>query len=247
MTNNSHGPDFICIGAQKAGTTWLYSILKQIPEVHFPGPKEVHFWDAFYDKGIEWYKDLYSNDKRKIQGDITPAYAILPKEKIKECYELNPNARIIYILRSPVERAWSLAMMNIRIISEKQPFEGKKLASKHFSDEFFLFQANLKGSLLRGDYATCLENWLSYYPKEQLLLLDYDDVSSKPEELIDKVLSHIGLENCCNISSESLRKRVFSNDDEPMRENFAKSVKEIYLKKIERLEQLTLKDFSKWK
>lgn len=247
--SNISGPNFICIGAQKAGTTWLYSMLEQHPLIHFPGNKEVHFWDHHYNKGIGWYKKLYRNRKNKlVQGDITPAYAILPIKKIQQCYELNPNIKIIYILRNPVERAWSLAMMNFRMIAKNHSFEGKELLSSHFSDDFFLWQAMLKGSLSRGNYARCLENWLKLFDNSQILLVDYEAISSSPREVISDVLKHIGLPGDSDyLNNSEIRKKIFSNQGESMREIFKVKMLQHYMPSIEKLEKLTNTDYSHWK
>lgn len=66
--------DFLGIGAQKAGTTWLQVMLSQHPEIHFPLGKEVHFWNHQY-KGLAWYQAHFNNSHQNCkQGEITPAY-----------------------------------------------------------------------------------------------------------------------------------------------------------------------------
>lgn len=248
MGNRKTGPDFICIGAQKAGTTWLHSILEKNPLISFPGPKEVHFWDLFYEKGIEWYKDLYSSQSRNIlQGDITPSYSIINKQKIKECHKLNPHVRIIYILRNPIDRAWSAAMMNVRKIAKENTFEGQSLSSLHFSDQFFIFHAMLQSSLRRGDYATCISNWLLFFDREQILILDYEDIAKEPRKVIEKVQKHIGLSaDTLYLSNETLNKKIFSNTSEGMRNTFKISMSKEYKNKIMNLTTLLEQDYSKW-
>jgi len=72
--------EFLGIGAQKAGTSWLYEKMSLHPHLAFPGGKEVHFWDKKIKLGIEWYRSRFSGHKfdGKVCGEITPAYSILP-------------------------------------------------------------------------------------------------------------------------------------------------------------------------
>ena len=70
--------DFLGIGAQKAGTTWIYQHLSRHPQICFPAGKEIHFWDHYRNNGVDWWTSLFADDHpgRK-QGEITPAYATL--------------------------------------------------------------------------------------------------------------------------------------------------------------------------
>ena len=78
--------DFLGIGAQKAGTSWLFRWLGAHPRISFPAGKEVHFWDKKRDRGIDWYRGLFDADDGKLHGEITPAYACLSPESIAECH-----------------------------------------------------------------------------------------------------------------------------------------------------------------
>src|SRR5271155_4863005 len=96
------------IGAQKAGTTWLYETLKRHPEIGFPAGKEVHFWNARGVQTIESYISQFADDS-VYNGEITPAYAIVPPPVIREVYEVIPHVRLMYFIRNPKTRAWSSA------------------------------------------------------------------------------------------------------------------------------------------
>ena len=98
--------NFLCIGAQKSGTSWLHKTLSEYPKIAFPAGKEVHFWDQHRSREIEWCTQLFSNETC-INGDITPAYAFLPIDVIQEIYKIVPNLRLIYLIRNPIDRAWS--------------------------------------------------------------------------------------------------------------------------------------------
>lgn len=98
-------PDFIIIGAQKCGTTSLFNYLSKHPDVSLPEEKEIHFFDKFYNKGINWYKKNFLNDGM-LTGEATPYYIYHPHVtvRISSCC---PNAKLIVMLRNPIDRAYS--------------------------------------------------------------------------------------------------------------------------------------------
>jgi hypothetical protein len=108
---------FLGIGAQKAGTTWLFRQLSRHPQLLFPQGKEMHFWNRHHHgegDGPQWVNKLQSEvhhhpDGRPIlTGEMTPAYAILPRETIAAVHELCPRIRLFIVLRNPIERASGL-------------------------------------------------------------------------------------------------------------------------------------------
>ena len=110
----NHFPDFLGIGAQKAGTTWLYENLRRHPQMYLPNTKEIHYFDWYFYKSIHWYcKHFMAVEKNKLKGEITPCYSTLSENKIKLIHKINPQLKIILILRNPIERAWSQAVMNL--------------------------------------------------------------------------------------------------------------------------------------
>lgn len=103
---------FMGIGAQKAGTTWLHANLARHPRIGFPGGKEVHYWNAR--RAVlpeQWYRDLFATGDGRVNGDITPAYSTLEPEVVARIGALFPDLRILFLLRDPIERAWSAALM----------------------------------------------------------------------------------------------------------------------------------------
>lgn len=108
---------FFCVGAGKAGTTWLWSLLRQHPSIMLPSIKEMHYFNSqsFEDPkmsnplssmGIEWYHKHFDLASSHICGDFTPSY-IWDRDAIRNIYNYNPRAKIIVILRDPFERTVS--------------------------------------------------------------------------------------------------------------------------------------------
>src|SRR5665647_1032714 len=138
--------NFLGIGAQKCGTTWLYETLSRHPKIAFPGGKEVHYWDNPQARSVSWYIDPFANDNL-VNGDITPAYGILAPETIQQIHALLPELRLIYLVRDPIERAWS---------SAKMALGRAEMTLDEASDQWFMDHFSSMGSLARGNYETCI-------------------------------------------------------------------------------------------
>ena len=241
--------DFLVIGAQKAGTTWLFQKLRSHHKrISFPGGKEVHFWDLFRARGTDWYVGLFSKPDGRLQGDMTPAYAVLPPELIAECHSIYPDLRLIYKLHNPAERAWSAAKMNaVR--------RGMKV--QDLPDDWFLENFRSEGSLARGDYETCIQNLLRFYSKEQLLILRFEELLENPLSYLKKCFDHLGVD--CIHSTEgsinsgeapsgqgALHARVRAGSLEPIRPSLRPALHAIYDHKIRSLSAYLGQDFSGW-
>ena len=97
--------DFLCIGAQKAGTTWLHDMLGRDSSGNVLLPKnqkEVHFWDWNQRKGIKWYASQFKEKNKPYQqkvGEINPCYSVLSERDICEIKSLFPELKLIFIAR----------------------------------------------------------------------------------------------------------------------------------------------------
>ena len=226
------GPDFIGIGAQKCGTTWLSAMLELHPEVSFPSGKEIHFWDAHCAKGLEWYLGLFGADNAdKKQGEITPAYAILPESKVQKCFNAFPESKLFYTVRDPVERAWSSARMAL---------SRAEMTLEEASDQWFLDHFRSQGSRMRGDYAHCVATWLEYYPPEQLFIMFYDDIKQRPREVLGTLAEHIGVDRSFydQLGEGVLQERIFMGEPAPLRPALAEVLEVMYDGWREKLEPL---------
>lgn len=221
--------DFLCIGAQKAGTTWLYEMLRKIPEVGLPDMKEVHFWDWNRRKGLAWYSRQFPSGGDRILGEITPCYMVLKERDVKEVRQLFPEARIIFLARDLVDRAWSALTMELRNEARglkagefDTPYDQmdarmrNKLQHdsdpKNYDDDYFMSRLRSQTHTDRSDYAMGLSRWLAHFPKEQILVLKFEDVAESPKDLLERVLTHIGVTNIeialDSLSTEDLQRRV---------------------------------------
>ena len=228
--------NFIGIGAQKSGTTWLYKMLSEHPEINFPGGKEVHFWDQNYSHGVSWYKSIFSNEDA-LNGDFTPAYGHLPIEKIYEIHSNFPDLKIIYIIRNPIDRAWS---------SAKMALSRSELLMHEVSDQWFIDHFKSSGSIARSSYEENIKRWLEVFPKEQFLLERYENISEKPQLLLKNILSHLGLSPDYNFDFKLLNERVFETEPYLMRPTLKDLLIGMYRDKIISLGYYLEEDLSLW-
>ena len=114
---------FLVIGAQKAGTSWLHTMLRKHLQLWLPDCKELHFWDWNHSKGLQWYSQQFFTSRNVLLeitnsqvflGEITPCYAVLKDHHIQEIKMLFPRVKIIFVAHNLVDRAWSALCMELR-------------------------------------------------------------------------------------------------------------------------------------
>ncbi len=214
--------DFLGIGAQKAGTSWIYHHLRLHPQIRFPGGKEIHYWDQQYPKGLESYQALFPNHRENLKyGEITPAYAILPRETVNRIYQTAPQANVFFIIRNPIDRAWSSALMALA---------RAEMTVNEASDQWFIDHFQSQGSRLRGDYQRTLDIWRNIYPEKQFLLLSFEDIVNKPEKLLETLCKFIGADGTYFGDNPALisREKVFANHSYPIRPSLRTALETIY-------------------
>lgn len=236
--------DLICIGSQKAATTWLHRMLARHPRVFMPPLKEVHYFDALHvpvQRNFQlrragrarrllreqfarnpayraitymltevirypklrryfhelrftaslwetpmddaWYASLFEGARPdQVTCDFTSAYALLPPDGIAHLRRLNPEARVVFILRNPVDRALSHARMLVK--RHKAPRTDASL--RKFLDS--------KVVRSRDDSIAVLDCWQAHWPKEQFKVLFFDDIESRPLDVLADVCGFAGLD-----------------------------------------------------
>jgi len=216
-------PDFMIIGSQKCGTTWLSEMLKKHPLIYIPKKKEIHFFDSFYDLGYFWYSYFFEKGREKIKGEATPAYGILDKKMIEKIKQKNPQLKIILLIRNPLERSWSSFKM------EELKFKGRYF--KKISEEEMISHLNSERSKALGDYLKIISNWSKYFPKKQIKIFFYDEINENPSSLLEKIFKFLEIENL-KISKKELNKRYNVNKVIKIPKKALKILKDNYRKKI---------------
>lgn len=179
-------PDFLGIGAQKSGTTWLWENLRCHPEIFLTTPKELHFFDWHFERSLRSYAGHFEPGVGKVKGEITPGYSILTPDRIDFVHWLVPDVRLMFLIRNPMERAWSQALMNL-VKKPKVPFET-------VSEQTFIEHIDSPRSVQRGDYIEIVDNWLARFAEEQLLIEPFEAIRDEPRALLGRVLRHLGVD-----------------------------------------------------
>jgi Sulfotransferase domain len=198
-------PDFVIIGAKKCGTTFLYDLLSQHPLVQPAASKEPHFFDKYFDEGTEWYRRFFpaprwEDGRRTMTGEATPY--IINRRAPERMAELVPQARLIALLRDPVDRAYSDYQMLARKERELSTFEeaieaegtpplGTGGNTSVHEDGLGLDDGSKYIS--RGVYVDQLRRWSRFFPREQLLVLKSEDFFEDPKQTLKRVLQFLGL------------------------------------------------------
>ena len=269
-------PNFLIIGAQKAGTTWLHRNLTMHPQLWMPKEKELHYfdeklgsagsslktrlkgnrpedgrwrrqanrqfrrysfkdfsakdavWDLRYFLGKpsdKWYASLFNQGRRKISGEATPDYSTLDEKTIAHVREIMPEARIILMLRNPMERAWSQAMMDLTWGLGLTDIPNRRF-NRHFMS---------RRSRALGDYLQILNNWREFYPEEQIFVGFLEDANFYPGRLMHRVYRFLGADT--SIKYRVIKQKIHTRDVEQMPKRLAIRLARLYREEIGHLDE----------
>ena len=197
--------DFLIIGAQKGGTTWLYHLLKNQDEIFMPtipkthDPSEVRFYDERLNKGISWYEHIYKEGSNRIKGDKTHKYYLLPRHKISLIRKLQPEVKILLLLRCPIDRAWSDALMNLKRFNGID-YEGNEA----------IYKKHLLGKVYRGLYYQHIMRWFSVFPQDQIQIVIYEELVASPEKYLNEIAEFLGIKHF-EVQSDLITKKFNTN------------------------------------
>jgi hypothetical protein len=199
-------PDFLIIGVMKGGTTSLFKYLVEHPQVAAPFRKEIKFFDSNYSFGLDWYRahfPLKSSMKPGfLTGEASPYYIFHPTAP-ERIYAALPSAKLIVLLRNPVQRAFSHYQHMVRVGVEPLSFEDaldqeeSRLAgeaAKISADPRYSTANHVRYSYLaRGHYFEQLQKWYSLYPADHILVLKSEDLSQTPSVVFRQTLQFLSL------------------------------------------------------
>lgn len=217
-------PEFLIIGAKRGGSTSFYYDLLEHPQIvplyprpdHLPkaaATKGVHYFDQNYGRGERWYRGhLPSSSVRArqarrvsapvITGEASPYYLFHPAAA-ERAARLLPEAKIIAVLRDPVQRAYShwkerrrenlehldfvaaLAAEDARIGDAEVRLRSHPAAYSYAHEQLSYAR--------QSEYASALERWYKHYPREQILILSSEDYYASPQSALDEAQDFLGL------------------------------------------------------
>lgn len=183
-------PNFLIVGAMKAGTTTLRHYLQAVEQVWiFPGEIRFFSQDRRYERGLDWYESLFAPGAGKVAvGEKSPAYAYRPyvPERISRCL---PDVKLIWIFREPVARTYSHYWHAACRGKERLSFETAIGREQERVQRNFL-----RGYAKRSRYAEQVERYLQFFPKEQMLFLLFEDLVRNPPAVLNRLLTFLGVD-----------------------------------------------------
>lgn len=177
-------PHFIIIGAMKSGTTTLYRYLSEHPDIDMSRDKETDFFvkEKAWPNGLAWYSNQFTAADR-LRGEASPNYTKcrdfqgVPERMAQVC----PTVKLIYIVRDPVKRVVS-QFKHSYIQGTLRPQTLNQFYTTH--EYAHILDASL--------YARQLKAFLQHYPKDAILVLDFDTLTENPQAVMDEITDHIG-------------------------------------------------------
>jgi hypothetical protein len=171
-------PDFVIIGAMRAGSTTLARTIGMHPMVHMPAKKELHFFDWNWDRGIEWYRAHFRDAKSgELTGEATPIYVVY-REAMERMAATIPHARFLIVLRNPVDRAYSHYWYNRMLDFERLPFD-EALATEA-SRPSRVTDKRTFDYVARGRYLAQLRRVTELFPRESLHVVILEELNRDP-------------------------------------------------------------------
>lgn len=213
--SQKNSPDFIGLGVKKSGTTWLYHALNEHPGIEMSEPKEINFFSDSkqWPKGAEWYLSHFNfSGTKKRHGEFSTTYLHNPDtaQRIKKLF---PRAKLIVILRNPVERFVS-------------SFYHSKSKGYYKNMSITDVIEKLDTTYKQGLYAEHIKKYYELFPKDQILILWFDDLKNTPEKLLRELYSFLEVEP--NFKPSILYKKY--NSREVNSSNLYKLINKIYLR-----------------
>jgi len=236
-------PDIIGVGAMKAATTWVWHQLNSHPQVVMLPQKELHYFDNL-NITPEQYLDRFGVVQRNyLTGEITPSYLNVPHAPII-AKDVCPAARILVVLRNPVDRAfshWKVAMWT----------EGKIPLGTSFMESFDCGHpwGNYWHSIKeRGLYLKYLKRWYAAFPRNQIKVMWHDDILKDAAAFLKDLYRWLSIDD--SFVPKNYNKKFnenWSGRNPTFKPEDRQKVLSFYLPSIERLEKFTGKDLSEWK
>jgi hypothetical protein len=239
-------PDFLIVGPQRTGTTWLHANLRWHPEIYLSEPKEIFYFSRlktpdnprFQSADLGWYLSLFRDPPwrwlvrqamslrhhrrphlPRVIGEATASYAALDEDVITEVATLNPDIRIIMMVRDPVERAWSHAKKDL-----------VRNAGRRFEDvapeEFRAFFRD-PYQIQCARYGENLERWRRHLQDGAVLVARYEDVSERPEELLVEVMDFLGVSSGPRYLGPQVREEVNPAGSGRIPEDYRRDLEEV--------------------
>lgn len=223
-------PDFVILGTQRGGTTSLFDYLARHPQVFPAFRKEVHFYDLHYSRGLDWYRAHFplvrQMSEGHVTGEATPNYLVHP-EAPRRLQSVTPDARLVVMVRNPIERAHSswrlLSQRGLETASfgdaiareqrESDPLIGETSGAPEKVGTALKFLY-----LAKSRYADQMERWLEYFPLERFIVIASEDMFGQPLKVFFNLSEFLGIDPWDPTSFPALNRTAPTSIDPGLRQ-----------------------------
>ena len=243
----SRFPDFLIVGPQRTGTTWLHANLRLHPEVMLSEPKEILFFNRlkdpehpkFQSNRLDWYLAFFREPlwravaktayclrhyrrlyRPRVRGEASASYAALDGDIVDEIVALNPDVRVMLMIRDPVERAWSHAKKDL-VRNRKRKFEDVS------EEEFRAFFTD-PYQVRCAQYVRNHDTWKDRVKPGNLFVGVFDDIATRPEELLREAMDFLGINGDERYISDLAREEVNPAGGSRIPERYRSHLEELF-------------------
>lgn len=176
---NTRLPNFLYLGPDKAGSTWLHETLIKHPDIFLTPAKDLYFFDRYYDRGEDWYARCFANAAdESVVGEVCQDYLAAPAAADRIADMLGAP-QLMVSLRDPADRAYS------SYLYMRKHGEGPSTFREALDTHDYLLE--------HGRYGTQLRRYLKRIPQERVYLGLFDDLRSDPQGFLDGALAWLGV------------------------------------------------------
>jgi len=192
-------PDFIIVGCQKCGTTALRHNLNTHPKISLVDSvsaklnKEINFFrvgsseNTFF-RGLTWYKSLFQNDGN-CWGESSPNYSFEPEITSAKMFELHPTAKLVFIIRNPLDRAYSAYNHYLQVRPQSDAW------GNWSPNEDFTINVERKSGFATYDYNHILGTYIKEFSRNQIHIVIQEQLLATPQREFDKIFDFLGVES----------------------------------------------------
>lgn len=205
-------PDFLIVGPQRTGTTWLHQVLTTHPEVFLTDPKEIFFFSRLKDRTspkfesalLDWYLAHFHDPwprwiakqarslrrygrayRPRIRGEATASYAAMDRDLVAEIATLRPDVKVLVMVRHPVDRAWSHAKKDLARNRGRRAEDVPDAEWEEFLGDPYQLRC--------ARYEENLANWRAAVGEANVFVGTFEEVEQRPAELLARMTAFLGV------------------------------------------------------
>jgi hypothetical protein len=181
MADGKRLPNFLFIGADKSGSTWLHRILAAHPQCYVPPCKDLYFFDRYFGRGLEWYASFFRDapESATAVGELSHDY-LYSELAAQRIAEVLADVRLVVFLRNPVERTFSEYLYLIRSGLTKDPLRS---ALQRFPE-----------AIEHSRYSQYLDPYFKLFGRERLGIFLFDELQADPRRFARRIDTFLGID-----------------------------------------------------